>query len=117
MVVRGTEVLTELSGACADPVRRLCVLLAIIALGAAGCQGGDDQLRGVVVSIDGDLGNVTGFELVDEDGIRFQFTVDPGVEFAGLPLSHLNEHRLSADPILVVYEDRGELVAISISDG
>lgn len=69
------------------------------------------------MSIEGALDNVTGFELVDESGARFQFTVDPDAEFDGLPLSHLNEHRLSADPVVVTYEVRGDLVALSIRDG
>ena len=97
-------------------MKRLSVVLAI-ALGMAACQGGADQVRGVVVSIEGQLDQVTAFELVSNDGTRFRFSVDPDAEFDGLRLSHLNEHRLSAEPVVVSYKDGGELVAISIEDG
>ena len=87
-----------------------------IALGAAGCQG-TDQVRGGGVAIEGGRDNVTACELVLEDGTRLQFGVGPDATFDGLPLSHLNEHRLSGDPVLVVYEERDQLVAISVRDG
>ena len=97
-------------------MRPLGVVL-VVALAVTACQGGADEVRGVVVSIEGQLARVTGFELVTDDGARFIFRVDPDGEFDGLPLSHLNEHRLSAEPISVSYEDRDGLVAIAIEDG
>ncbi len=92
-------------------------VVLVMALAFTACQRGADEVRGVVVSIEGQLDQVTGFELVTGDGARFMFRVDPEGEFDGLPLSHLNEHRLSAEPISVSYEDRGGLVAIAMEDG
>ncbi len=91
--------------------------MLIVGMVVVGCNGGGDSVRGVVVSIEGALDNVTGFELVDETGARLQFAVDPNAEFDGFPLSHLNDHLLSAEPIVVTYEERGGLYALSIRDG
>lgn len=116
MVVGGAKVLAQLSRAGADDLTRLLLLVAAGALVAGGCQG-TDEVRGVVVSIEGELDNITAFELVLEDGTRLQFDVGRDATFDGLPLSHLNEHRVSGDPVLVVYEEQDRLVAISIRDG
>ncbi len=91
----------------------------ILALATAGCQASTDQVRGVVIVIERDIDNtIIAFELVAEDGTRLTFSVGRDVTFVGSPLSHLNSHFLSADPVLVVYEEGDEeLVAISLRDG
>ena len=96
---------------------KLLIVVLVVVLAITACQGESDQVRGVVVSIEGGLDNVTGFELLAEDGTRLQFSVDADADFDDLPLSHLNQHRLTADPVLVAYENRGELVALSVRDG
>ena len=87
------------------------------------CNGDDasgvvPSVRGVVVEITGQLDDIESFVLVDEDGARLTFTVTPESDFHQLPLSHLNEHRISGAPVVVDYEEQGDdLVVASLRDG
>lgn len=55
--------------------------------------------------------------VVSSDGDRFTILLDENTEL-DFPPAHLNEHRISGDPVRVeVEESDGTLVATSIGDG
>ena len=55
--------------------------------------------------------------VVSSDGERFTIRLDENTEL-DFPPAHLNEHRISGDPVRVeVEKSNGELVATSIGDG
>lgn len=71
---------------------------------------------GVVTHVESEgIGNVTGFTLMTS-GRSYEFNIDPDLDY-GFDLDHLNEHRVSAEPVVVEHEERdGSLVALSIED-
>lgn len=96
----------------------LLVGLMSLAMVATSCGGGTKTVHGVVIEIDGQLDDIEGFEIVTLDGRRLSLDVTPGSEFHDLPLSHLNEHRVSGAPVIVEYEERkGVLVVLDLRDG
>jgi hypothetical protein len=109
------------------PHRNRLLVVAFVLLHAA-CGGDDssgrttagpnapDQVRGPVISVDSQgLGKVRSFDVKNGDRI-YKVRIDPSVDY-GFPLDHLNEHRISGDPVIVGVEEReGELFALSIED-
>ena len=108
------------------PPRNRLLVVAFVLLNAA-CGGDDssgraagpdapDQVRGPVISVDSQgLGKVRSFDVKNGDRI-YEVRIDPSVDY-GFPLDHLNEHRISGDPVIVRVEEReGELYALSIED-
>jgi hypothetical protein len=108
------------------PRRSLPLVIAFVLLGAA-CGGEDssgtttaprtpDQVRGPVLSVDSQgLGKVRAFSVKSGDRI-YEIRIDASVDY-GFPLDHLNEHRISGDPVIAKLEERGgELYALSIDD-
>jgi hypothetical protein len=95
---------------------------ALIALSLAGCGdsgpdcAGRTTLTGVVIEVESrTLTDVRSFTLRSE-GEECEILIDPDREY-GFALPHLNEHKVSADPVRVEVEVRGEeLVALSIDD-
>lgn len=100
------------------PPRAGAVWVLALAVAAGGC--GDPHAPtqvGVVVAVDGELDDVSGFELVTGDGERLRFEIEPGGDFHGLGLGHLGEHLRTAVPIRVEYEEReGALVVVGLED-
>lgn len=95
---------------------------ALIVLSVAGCGGSEDActdrttLTGVVLDVESrSLTDVRAFTLRSE-GEECEILIDPEREY-GFALPHLNEHKISADPVRVEVEARDdELVALSIED-
>ena len=99
-------------------MRRLLLSMLIPALLVSACAGSTRTVHGVVIEIDGELDDIRGFELVRLDGERITLRVAPDSDFHDLPLSHLNEHRISGAPVIVEYEKRGdELIVLALRDG
>ncbi len=98
----------------------LLVVAAVLAL-AAGCggeardDGGLKQVRGHVVEVT--ARNIAEFETLtirDDEGREYTFTSEG---FTGFTPSHLREHRLFGQSLLVTYrEDDGRLVAVKTED-
>jgi hypothetical protein len=104
----------------AHPFRSL--ILALIVLGvAAGCSDAPEKaeaevIEGVVIDVrSASLGDVESFTLKDGDE-TYEVLIDAERDY-GFPVSHLSEHILSADPVRVELESRGDrLYARSIED-
>ena len=76
-----------------------------------------NEITGVVTKLDSaGLTDVNGFTVRSNDE-TFDFAVDSETQLA-FPPSHLNEHRVSGEPVKVTYEERdGELYALTVEDG
>ena len=112
----------------ARTAKRFVVVALALALTAAACGGnsGDtidqpgnqsgEQVRGLIVEVM--ERNITELQLLrirDEAGKFWIFVGAPG--FIGITPSHLLEHQLSGQSVLVTYQDRGDhLVAVELSD-
>jgi hypothetical protein len=92
------------------------LFLALVA-----CEGDDDGspsvITGTVVEVDSSgLTEVESF-VVSRDGTRYTIRIDEDTEL-DFPPAHLNEHRISGDPVRVEVDDRnGDLIATTIGDG
>ncbi len=88
--------------------------MALIA--CAGDEPAPTELTGVILEIESEgLDDVRSFTLRSE-GETYEILIDPELDY-GFPLSHLNSHRATADPVVVDLEERdGELFALSIED-
>lgn len=94
----------------------------IVAVLTTGCGNGDgdgaapSSITGPVVAVESEgLGKVTSFQ-VQSEGTRYDIYIADDVDY-GFPLDHLNEHRATADPVVVEVEERdGKLYALSIED-
>ena len=94
----------------------LVVTAIVLVLGA--CSPGDaaDEVTGVVVEVQS-----SGLTEIDEFTVRaddrtYEFVVTEETEFAFAP-AHLNEHRVSGEPVEVVYEGKDDrLYALSVDD-
>jgi hypothetical protein len=103
-------------------VRRLSALA--LALVLVSCAAGEERVVGTVVSVDGDLQNVTAFEVQSPEG-RQRFVPGPDLEGfvdedgeVGAPLGHLWEHLRDGFPVRVTYRvEDGHNVAIMLEDG
>jgi len=82
----------------------------------AACTQTSGTARGVVLSVEGSLQDVTAFTvLVEGEELRMIPVPDGEYEFA---LPHLREHRLSGQPILVGWELVDNVrYALSLADG
>ncbi|HVL65220.1 MAG TPA: hypothetical protein VM573_08650 [Actinomycetota bacterium] len=88
----------------------------------AACGGGEETpaapavIEGVILDIESEsLGEVESFTLKDGDR-TFEIFIDPEVDY-GFPLSHLNEHMVSSEPVRCELEERdGKLYAQTIED-
>lgn len=100
-------------------------LAIAVTLALTACRGEGDltddtvqtaTLTGVVVDVESEgLNEVTSFELRSEGQIYEIFILEE-VDY-GFPLGHLNEHRVSGDPVEVETEERdGQLYAHAIED-
>lgn len=94
----------------------LAILVFIL---PAACSSPSDTVTGIVVEVDGDLVSVSRFVVVVEDGSRLEFIPSPGILFHDrAPISHLQDHLRSGEPVRVVYEslDDGTLIAVEVFD-
>lgn len=94
--------------------RRLLTGLALLCL--VSCAPGGDTVRGIVISVEGDLSRITSFE-VRADGETLSFEPAPNGDF-DFPLVHLRDHLRTGDPVVVGYEvSDGRNLATSVADG
>ncbi len=98
--------------------RSLAACLVILALVSCGGDEGDQPsvITGTVVEVESQgLTEVDSF-VVSSEGQRHTILLDDETDL-GFPPSHLNEHRISGEPVRVEVDEReGELVATSIED-
>ena len=76
-----------------------------------------DSVTGVIVSVESpSLNEVTSFELKDGD-VTYEIYIADDVDY-GFPLSHLQAHVTSGDPVTVDLEERNDdrIYALSIED-
>jgi hypothetical protein len=93
----------------------VAVLAAVVVLGA--CGGSTRSIEGRLVDFDGDLAEVRSFSIVTESGAGFTFTPAPDATFHGGPLTHLREHLISGEPVVVFYtQNDGAFVAVGVED-
>ncbi len=101
--------------------RSVALLVATVALLAAGCANGqgtdaDDSVTGFVSQVTGSGTSVDAFVIVDDEGSSHLFV--PGVDLTcdGEPLVHLRVHLLERDRLRVTYvmDASGALEATSI---
>ena len=90
--------------------------LAAALVVVASCSPTSGTVRGPVVSVEGDLTEVTSFSvLVEGDMLRFLPIDDQNY---GFPLQHLAEHQRTGDAVVVGWELRDDVrYALSIEDG
>jgi hypothetical protein len=101
---------------------RVLAASALLALSLGGCGGSQPAcadrttLTGIVLDVESrTLTDVRAFTLRSQ-GEECEIIVDPDRQY-GFALPHLNEHKISADPVKVEVEVRDdELVALSIDD-
>ena len=74
-----------------------------------------DQVRGRILEVVGrNITEIETLRILDEMGKEWAFTTE---EFVGFTPSHLQEHQLFGQTILVSYvEKNGRLVAVNLSD-
>lgn len=98
-----------------------CFIVLIMFL-VAGCsssgQDPDNTVSGVVTEVNGDLSSVTGFVVLTDDGASHKFEPQTGLLFSGGPLSHLREHVVTGQRVVVSFTqgDGGELIAVQVED-
>ncbi len=80
------------------------------------CSQTEGTARGIVVSVEGTIEDVTSFVvLVEGSELEFVPVEDGDYDF---PLSHLREHQRTGEPILVDWELIGSVrYALSLADG
>jgi hypothetical protein len=91
--------------------------LAGLLIALAACGTGASQVEGIVTDVDGDLTTVSMFTVRRADGELFTFVPGEDGDFA-FPLPHLSEHRQTASPVVVTYEQApdGTLTAVAVDD-
>lgn len=92
------------------------LLTALVVVGLVSCSPTGNTVRGIVVSVDGDLSQVASFEVrADGETLRFEPAPDGDFDFA---LVHLRDHLRTGDPVIVGFEvSEGRNLAISVADG
>ena len=94
----------------------LLLLLLAALLSLAACGGGETrQVRGQVIEVSArDFAELETLRIRDDAGREYRFTTEG---FVGFTPSHVREHQLLGQSLLVTYEKRGdELVAVALAD-
>lgn len=92
------------------------VAAALLLLAVAACGGGETmQVRGQVIEVIArDFAEVESLRIRDADGREYRFVTEG---FVGFTPSHIREHQLLGQSLLVTYERRGDkLVAVALAD-
>ena len=92
------------------------VLLLAALLSLAACGDGETrQVRGQVIEVSArDFAELETLRIRDDAGREYRFTTEG---FVGFTPSHVREHQLLGQSLLVTYEKRGEeLVAVALTD-
>ena len=90
-------------------------ILALSLAGAAACDTGEMRIRGMVLEVVArNITEVETLRLLGEDDREYHFTSEG---FVGFSPSHLREHQLFGQPVIVSYVQKGgQLVAVAITD-
>ena len=105
----------NLSRSRAEAAARLLLLLAAL-LSLAACGDGETwQVRGQVIEVSArNFAELETLRIRDDAGREYRFTTEG---FVGFTPSHVREHQLLGQSLLVTYEKRGdELVAVALAD-
>ena len=102
--------------------RRASLLLGVVAAAVAltACTSDtsedSDAVEGIVTEVTGDLTAVESLVIMDSDGKSHFFKPSPGLLFYGGPLSHLRDHVVTGQRVVVTFEAGlyGERVAVLI---
>ncbi len=96
------------SPAVATPLATLLLLLAA-------CGNGEQSVQGIITDVQPrSLTELATLTVRDDAGQLWTFETDGPVGFTP---SHLREHMLTGQPVVVDYEDKGErLLAVRITD-
>ena len=96
----------------------LGVIVAVMALTACTSDGSEnsDIVEGIVTEVTGDLTAVESLVIMDSDGKSHFFKPSPGLLFYGGPLTHLRDHVVTGQRVVVTFEadPYGERVAVLI---
>ncbi len=94
------------------------VTAVALVLSACASDGADDSniVEGIVTEITGDLAGVESLVIMESDGKSHLFRPEPGLLFYGGPLSHLRDHVVTGQPVVVTFKAGayGERIAILI---
>ena len=93
----------------------LLLLLAALLLAAACDDGETRQVRGQVIAVLArDFAEIETLRIRDAAGREYRFVTEG---FVGFTPSHVREHQLLGQSLLVTYRQRGEeLVAVALAD-
>ena len=96
------------------PAVLLLLLAALLSLAACG-DGETRQVRGQVIEVSArDFAELETLRIRDDAGREYRFTTEG---FVGFTPSHVREHQLLGQSLLVTYEKRGDkLVAVALAD-
>jgi hypothetical protein len=102
--------------------RRITLLFGVIAalLVVSGCASDDsgesNTVEGIVTEVTGDLTVVESLVIMDSEGKSHFFKPTPGLLFYGGPLSHLRDHVVTGQRVVVTFESGayGEQIAVLI---
>jgi hypothetical protein len=91
----------------------LSILIALLVVACAQTSG---TSRGIVLSVEGSLEEVTSFTvLIEGEEVTFVPVEEGDYDF---PLAHLREHQRTGEPVLVTWElEDGIRSALALADG
>lgn len=92
---------------------RLWVAAAGLLL-SLGCSQDSGTMRGIVVEVEGDLENVSGFSVL-VDGDVIEFSPSPAGTYA-FPLTHLREHLRTGEPVQVGWSRTEDGLVVTFLD-
>lgn len=94
---------------------KLAIALLVV---AAACSSTGRVVEGRLIEVQGDLSAIESFVVLTSDGESFEFVADAAATFHDGPLSHIRDHLISGEPIVVSYTERdGQRVATGVEDG
>jgi len=104
-------------GTVSRPASKLALVVgAVLLLTVAACgDGGEKQVSGFVLrAVERSITEIESLRLQDDDGLVWEFTTQGPV---GTSASHLRQHRLAGERIIVTYREvDGLLIASDITD-
>ena len=98
----------------------LWVTIVVVTLVVSSCASDSadesNTVEGIVTEVTGDLTRVESLVIMDSDGKSHLFVPEPGLLFYGAPLSHLRDHVVTGQPVVVTFKvgAYGERIAILI---
>ena len=99
-------------------IRAAAALTGLLLLLGACSTSEANTVEGILIDVQGDLTEIESFTLIDLDGASHTFVPAEGLTFHGGPLSHIRDHLVNGEPLLVTFEEQadGTLVAVEVSD-